>query len=202
MTLKTAFLAFSSFILSVSISHAAVIDSSSTGLASPDQLIAFDEVGGLTGGDVVTNQFAGLGVTFSPNLFFITQFSPRDNFTTPALANFGSAPIDPFSILFENDVTDASFAFSSNQGTAVFTALLNGVIQETFASSDASFPPLYYGFTGIVFDEIRVDVNGNSFALIDNLAYNIAEIPLPAALPLFLAGIAGLGFARRKRAVK
>ena len=35
----------------------------------------------------------------------------------------------------------------------------------------------------------------------NNIVYNVlaSEVPLPTALPLFLAGVAGLGFAKRKR---
>ncbi len=43
---------------------AAVIDSANSGLANPDQTINFSEVAGLMQDDIITNEFAALGVTF------------------------------------------------------------------------------------------------------------------------------------------
>ena len=39
---------------------------------------------------------------------------------------------------------------------------------------------------------------GGSFSFV---TYDLAEVPIPAALPLFLTGLAGLGFAKRRKRV-
>jgi hypothetical protein len=49
--------------------NAARIENSDTGLAAWDTLLEFDEVGGLTQGDAVTNQYQAYGVTFDGLLF-------------------------------------------------------------------------------------------------------------------------------------
>lgn len=58
-----------------------------------------------------------------------------------------------------------------------------------------------FSTVSLTFSNDSVDLTGSGF--LDNLQYgalSASEIPLPAALPLFLVGIAGLGgFARRRR---
>lgn len=54
----------------------------------------------------------------------------------------------------------------------------------------------------IEIDELRLVATGNSGGAgpsWDNFVFEVAEVPLPAALPLFLIGLAGLGFAKRRR---
>lgn len=199
MTIKTVLISIAAGIAGISAANATPIDSATSGIENPTQTIDFSEIAGLTQGEAITDQYEGLGVTFSPNLYFRTQFSGRDNQETPALSTFGDGDlITEFSILFDSAVSAASFVLSVNFGTATFTALNDGVVVSTFMSANSSNPPLFYGFEGIIFDEIRIAVGGNGFAIIDNIAFN-SEVPLPAALPLFLAGIAGLGFAGRRR---
>ncbi|MEX6633845.1 VPLPA-CTERM sorting domain-containing protein [Hyphococcus lacteus] len=50
------------------------------------------------------------------------------------------------------------------------------------------------GFNNADFGAFALDISGNG-----NIALGATEVPLPAALPLFLAGIAGLGAAGRRR---
>ena len=67
----------------------------------------------------------------------------------------------------------------------------------------------YYGFTGLVFDEIRIDITSNQgnqivdnvFAL-DNLqmvAAGVPTVPEPASVLLVLTGLALLGAVTRRR---
>ena len=56
----------------VGLAHADDIIASSTGIASPTQTINFEEIV-LAMNSSLTNQYASLGVTFSPNVFYSPQ---------------------------------------------------------------------------------------------------------------------------------
>ena len=185
---------------------AATISGSASGLMDPDVEIGFGERA-TTG--AITTQYSDLGLSFTPGLTRLNNNPNRPNFTSPYLGNFGGA--NPFSILFTNAVTDASFAMTSNGGIqTTFTALLSGTIVEAFTTA-VSRPPIngnprdpnnFYGFTGLLFDEINVSVgaNGNSSIVgLDTVAFNVAPVPLPASLSMLFAGLGGLVLMRRRR---
>ena len=180
--------------------QAATVTYQTSGLVDPDTLITFDE-GNLANGTFVTNQFEG--VSFSAGIRINTVAYPFPNVPGRNLRNF--FPIaDTFSIFFDADVTDATFSMITNTGISSFTALLDGVEVETFRAFTTLYSPAnYFGFGGILFDEIRVAVGGsNSAMLIDNLAYNLETppaVPLPASLPLMLGGLLAFGLMRRRR---
>lgn len=177
-----------------------------TGITSPAETITFSEVP-LAEGTPVTNQFASLGVTFSPTLYYDLQ---AEFFPTDFLANFddNGDTNDPATIFFANDQTAAAFALQTNPGTTTFEALLNGVEVESFtASTDLSFLPdltnasNFYGFSGIVFNEIMVTPNNEYAFQLDNLQLSNAAtaVPEPGTLALFGVALAGLAvFYRRK----
>lgn len=185
---------------------AATISGASSGLVGADFEIGFGEVA-TTG--PITTQYSDLGLSFTPGLTRFDNNPNRPNFTSPYLANFGGA--NPFSMLFNNAVSDASFAMTSNGGISTsFTALLNGVVVETFTTA-VSQPPVngnprdpnnFYGFTGILFDEINLSVgaNGNSsIVALDKVAFNIAPVPLPASLTMLFTGLGGFALMHRRR---
>ncbi|NNU17380.1 hypothetical protein HK107_13695 [Parvularcula sp. ZS-1/3] len=179
---------------------AAPISNASSGIANADQTITFDEVA-LAPGTVVTDQYEALGVTFSPNLFYIENFSNRPNLDDPGLASFGSSgTLTTYTINFTDAVSAASLAFSANFGNFTFTALDGGSTVESF-NFDAGFSSTtaFFGFEGIVFDAIEIQ-SSNAFTIIDNLSYS--EVPVPAALPIYLGGLAvgGVIMRRRKKA--
>lgn len=173
--------------------NAAPIIQSISGLVNPDELIDFSE-GNVPGG-AVTNQFASLGVSFSPSISLFENISARPNFQGPALLNFTGGPIV---MEFSFDISDATFALTTNSGTITFESLLNGVLVESFTSASAQ--PVntsannFFGFTNSRFNQIRL--TGPVFAM-DNLAFNTAaEVPSPAPLALVLSGL-GLLLVRR-----
>jgi hypothetical protein len=188
-------------VASLTASAASIINN--TGIASPAQTITFSEFVFATD-TPITNQFAGLGVTFSPSMYYNTQ---PNFFPTDFLANFsfgGDPTHNPVSILFAQDQTAAAFAMQTNPGTSTFEAFLNGVFLESFsAATTLSFLPdltnasNYYGFTGIVFDEIRV-TSGTTFFQIDNLQLS-SSVPEAGTLALLGFALAGLGFSRRRK---
>ena len=171
------------------------------GLSDPDQTIRFDELG-LADFTPITDQYAGLGVTFSPTLFQSPQDFNAPNIDFDTVGNFDfNEFINPFSIHFEEDVSAAAFAMITNLGTSEFTALLDGVEIESFATvTDTINPENFYGFEGIVFDEIQVNVGGSQNAmLMDNLQFNTAAIPEPGLGLVCVLTAAGISLGRRRK---
>ena len=174
-----------------------------------DSRITFDEVA-LVNGQVVTNQFAAFGVTFSPNVFEDTG-SPRPTtgFSGQSLANFtsGTNAVTPFEIRFTNDVSRAGAFFEFDIGNAVtFEALLDGSLVETFLFTEPSCctTGTFIGFQGTVFDTMRVGIAGSTLGIFDDLRFTTFEsaqaVPEPTSLLLFGTGAAGLiAKARRRR---
>lgn len=198
--------AICAFVMLASPATAATISGASSGLVDADVEIGFGEIA--TSG-AITTQYSTLGISFTPGLTRLNNNPNRPNFTSPYLGNFGGA--NPFSMIFTNAVTDASFAMTSNGGIqTTFTALLNGAIVDSFTTA-VSRPPIngnprdpnnFYGFTGLLFDEVNVSVgaNGNSsIVALDTVAFIIAPVPLPASLPMLFAGLGGLALIRRRK---
>ncbi len=77
-------------------------------------------------------------------------------------------------------------------------------VQNPGGDTFALFNPYISGCCGTVNNALSLDngqtVTANTGEFAGVTYTNVSEVPLPAALPLFLAGLAGLGFARRKRA--
>ena len=181
------------------------------GLAAPSRTITFDEHV-FAPGTVLTNQYSDLGVRFSPNLVYgipvaATDFPPLNG---NILRNFfpnGTGPFvgaEPFSLLFDDNQTSVAFAMNFLQpGAATISALLDGNLVRSFdveASTDAA-DNFFLGFSGILFDEIRIDLpNGNNTMLLDNIEFGpavAAAVPAPGVHWLLAIGLLGVFFARR-----
>jgi len=96
------------------------------------------------------------------------------------------------------------------QATLLFDLFNNGSSAQS-GSLNHSLSFSYLGFLGGGFDEIRLrdaaissakfnDGSFNALALDSIELRDVSAVPLPAALPLFLTGLAGLGLIGRKRA--
>lgn len=182
--------------------QAVTINSATSGLAGAGTTIDFSE-GGVANGTLVTNQFAGLGASFSPAMTLLTSVSPRPNFAGPSLVNFGGNPFtifNPFTIAFSATVDGASFAMTANNGTATISALLNGTAVSSFSTTTDTSANSFYGFSGFNFDAITVTASSPQTVALDNLSFNVATVPVPAALPMLMLGMFGLAVLGRRRA--
>ena len=182
--------------------EATPINGALAGLPTPGATITFSEIV-LPVGSPVTNEYAGLGVTFSPNLYYSTAHGTLLNDSPPDLTTFGlSGRVGAFAINFTSPVSAAAFVFGGDAGTATFSAYSGATPIESFVGNinfGSGFPNTWFGFTGITFDSISVSVNnGTNAAALDNLQFNKA-VPEPGSLFLLGSGLFGLGRAWRKR---
>jgi len=148
---------------------------------------------GLADGTIVTNQFAGLGATFTDGndtVFSSTGFVADGK----GIFDNGSATIE-----FSSFMNHFGVEFPG----AVQIDLFNGamlVSSNQFGSSGEGF------FGGLlenaaVFDRVVLSDFVDLRGFYDNLHFGRVPVPEPGTLALLALGLAGLGFARRRKAV-
>ena len=184
------------FLLEASDARAVPIQmATQTGLASAEVSITFDEVV-LPNSTVLSDEYAGLGITFSPGLLYNPGTANMSDsilgLDGRRLANF--YPVTSiFSIYFVDPVVEAVIGILAPDITT-FTAFHEGVEVEAFQNSRLPQAQGFYGFTDITFDEIRVDAHSRvdeGRALIDNIQFTASRpIPEPSGLTLFALGFA------------
>ena len=184
-------------------------------LAAPDYATSFDG-SSLADSDLVTNQFAGDGFTFSGGVRFRTCGSSWPNGAggwTPSGYAGNNGPgctrnttDDAFSIHLAEDAGAMSFTSHSHMFSPASTLLMevkrDGTILESFLITEDNdswcCSPRYFRIDGLIFDEIRFsepDPSTEPWIVIDNLAFDIA-LPEPVPLLLFGFGLAALGLVR------
>lgn len=87
-------------------------------------------------------------------------------------------------------------------GCADLVTVTNSVFSDTFDVDGVLYTIAILGFkvgSDILSTFATVEAANTSAMLVAKVTSDIAEIPLPAAMPLFLAGLAGFGFAARRK---
>lgn len=185
-------------LLVASEAKATPINGTVTGLTSPNAVLTFSEVA-LASGTSLTNQFTAFGVTFLGGTYYDPQ---AGIFPTVAAGNFsavGTPPVgltNPFTVVFTAPVGAAALQFATNPGTTTFTARRGVVIVESFVAA-TSQSLLFYGFQGINFDNILINVSSdNNAALFDNIQ---RATPVPEPTTMILLGTGVVAVLRRRR---
>jgi hypothetical protein len=181
---------------------AAPVIAAGAGLTAPTNTIDFSEIA-LADDTVLTGQFAGLGVAFSGFYYngCAACVTTPPSGVKPDISNFFANNTVAFNSLvsmsFDTVVSDAVFELAFNTATLTVTSFLGAAQVETFSLPSASTWGIY-GFTGSAFD--RIEISHDAALLLDNLQFNTAQVPEAGTLALLGAGLAGLGFARRRKA--
>lgn len=194
--LTTALLASLAFAVPAA---AAPIIASGDGITAPARTITFDELV-FPANTQITNQYAALGVTFSPGL----RYSPQTGFpniTGNTLGNFSPYVQGPYTINFTSLQSSAAFALASNGSVYTFQSFLGAVLVESFSSSVGfTSASNFYGFSNSNFDSIRITNQSNDSFLLDNLKLStMGAVPEPTTWMLMLLGMTGIGFSMRRK---
>jgi len=172
---------------------------STTGISNPARTITFDEHV-FPDRYLLTSEYQDLGVIFSTTLYYNSLPYPAPNQIPPQVENFNTLGglINPFSIKFTIPQTSAAFSLITNETTTNFIALLNNVEVDSGSTTTSLFQANnFFGFAGIIFDEIKVFVTGNDgVAAIDNI--QLSKVPEPITLLFLFSTLTGLvGLARK-----
>ena len=89
-----------------------------------------------------------------------------------------------------NNNESISFSFYDEDDNLI-SSTSNGAT----TTADNEYLEFLFDVTGV--KKLVVDLSGSG--AIDDLVYDVSEVPVPAALPLLLSGLAGLGFAARRK---
>lgn len=160
------------------------------------------------GGSVGSSYVTGAATITTPEDPGLYKYNGFFGLPTGALAAANSGPGNGIGIALGAGVTaiglDVGDAFGSGNYEFVLTDAANSILATfTFAVGGDSWS--FFGFTSDEAEIRNLNLRGVSgttnYEGIDNLVLGTvpSAVPLPAALPLFLAALGGLGFAARRR---
>lgn len=160
-----------------------------------------------------TNQFSGLGVTFSGGLYTLQE--PVDTALFPAngggqIASNWLYSEEPglqttvIDIYFANPVNRVGFWREMWPIDTLTVTAFSGTASLGSVSFAGGFPIVY--FTGVEdlstsFDRIQLAMSGpdNNFLAIDDLRFEAASVPEPASLTLLVSGLGIMGLMTTRR---
>ncbi|GAA6187721.1 VPLPA-CTERM sorting domain-containing protein [Litorivita sp. NS0012-18] len=164
----------------------------------------------IDGDSLATGSSLSSGAWLSPlgTVSFDGEFSndcPDDEFVTAGAGGncFDIDGSETATLSFDFDVASISFVYGGNSGVFDITAFdaIGGVLDSFFQAStgsDEPAGPVTLSGTGI--RSIFWQDPGFSFAVLDNITVTTAApVPLPAGLPLLLAGLGAFGILRRRK---
>jgi len=150
--------------------------------------------------EVVAGAYGARPVAYSPGLGVLTN---NDNSHTID----GSGRLEAVILEFSQNVIITGLTFGYFDGDDDFEFFfdldMDGIVERVLSNIDipnSGFIDMtgLFGDAGTLFG-VGANHSSDSFKL-KKVYYELApEVPLPAALPLFLAGAAGVGFASRRR---
>lgn len=143
-----------------------------------------------------------------------TAFLPGNSTAVYGTADFaGAAYTNPLVITFDSPITNFFMdIFNGNTTTVSYLVEDNMGNSTSFTLDDnttGAFKTVGFAATGTIITVLALLPDPPGCCkwdfFIDNIHFNedlppeLSEVPLPAALPLFLAGMAGMGWASRRR---
>jgi len=203
-SLRTGLLVLAATLLALPVSATPIVNGSFAALSGSESVVDFDEVA-LTPFQTVTNEFAGLGISFAPNTWF-ENIRTFPGFDGASLANFrstsspgGSLPPIPVTVSFGSVMTDFAAYFATNSGqTITLTAQLGGALVETFTFTDAVCCNGHIlGFQNIAFDSLQI--TGSNLIIMDEFHFENASVSEAGEATLLATGLLGLALAGAPR---
>jgi len=165
-------------------------------------VLDFNEIA-MAPGTVVTDQLAGLGVRFSPNVWFENNRAAV-GWDDHNIANFltGTTTSNPVvEFLFSSTVDGAALEFAGNAGNDfLFEAILAGSVVESFVHAQAGCcVAQILGFQEVELDTLRIthQAGDSTFFIGDLLSFHV--VPEPGTAVLVGLGLFGLSTAAGRR---